>query len=101
MKLSIIHIIARKIINVTGEKFNPNKNITGYEILNIIHNVLKFYDAEKNLMDNQNLNSNVTRAEMAKIIFEAFDKKNNLGKKIYLDLDKNHWAYKFLMDASE
>ena len=38
---------------------------------------------------------------MAKIIFNAFDRKNNPGQKIYSDLDKNHWAYKFLMDALE
>ena len=46
-------------------------------------------------------NNNITRAEVTKIIFMAFDRKNNSGQKKYSDLDKNHWAYKFLMDASE
>ena len=31
----------------------------------------------------------------------TFDRKNNPGQKIYSDLDDKHWAYKFLMDASE
>ena len=92
---------SRKIINVTSEKFDPNKNIKGYEMINIIHNVLKFYGVDKDFAVDQDLNSNVTRAEMAKMIFEVFDRKDNLGKKIYSDLDKNHWAYKFLIDASE
>ena len=92
---------SRKIINVTGEKFNPNKNITGYEMLNIIHNVLKFYGVESNSLYAQNLNSEITRAKMSEIIFNAFDRKNNPGQKIYSDLDDKHWAYKFLMDASE
>ncbi len=46
-------------------------------------------------------NNNITRAEVTKIIFMAFDRKNNPGQKKYSDLDKSHWAYKFLMDASE
>ncbi len=85
--------------NVIGKKSNPNKNIVGHKMPDIIHNVLEFYDADKNLIDEQNLNSNVMRAEMVKIIFEAFDRKNNSGKKIYLDLDKSHLVYKFFMDV--
>ena len=92
---------SRQIIKVTDEKFNPNKNITGYEMLNIIHNVLKFYGVESNSLYAQNLNSEITRAKMSEIIFNAFDRKNNPGQKIYSDLDDKHWAYKFLMDASE
>ncbi|MBQ9491544.1 MAG: BspA family leucine-rich repeat surface protein, partial [Firmicutes bacterium] len=92
---------SRQIIKVTDEKFNPNKNITGYEMLNIIHNVLKFYGADKSLMNNQDLNSHVTRAKMSEIIFNAFERKNNPGQKIYSDLNDQHWAYKYLMDASE
>ncbi|MBQ9491948.1 MAG: InlB B-repeat-containing protein [Firmicutes bacterium] len=92
---------SRKIIQVTDEKFNPNKNITGYEMLNIIHNVLKFYGVESNSLYAQNLNSEITRAKMSEIIFKAFERKSNPGQKIYSDLDKNHWAYKYLMDASE
>ena len=45
-------------------------------------------------------NNNITRAEVAKIIFTAFERKNIPGQKKYSDLDKKHWAYKFLMDAS-
>ena len=45
-------------------------------------------------------NKNITRAEVAKIVFYASGRKNNLGQKIYSDLNKNYWAYKFLMDAS-
>ena len=92
---------ARKIIKVADKKFNPNKNITGYEMLNIIHNVLKFYDADKNFAVDQDLNSNITRAKMAEIIFKAFDRKSNPGEKFYSDLNDQHWAYKYLMDASE
>ena len=84
---------SRKIINVENKKFNPNKNITSYKMLNMNHNVLKLYGMDKNL------NLNITRTEMAKIIFETFERKNNPGKKNYLDLNKNHWAYKFLMDT--
>ena len=46
-------------------------------------------------------NKNITRGELAKIIFTAFQKKYTPGQKIYNDLQENHWAYKFLMDASE
>ena len=46
-------------------------------------------------------NNNITRAEVAKIIFTAFNRKSNPGKKKYSDLDNKHWAYKYLMDASE
>ena len=70
-------------------------------MLNIIHNVLKFYGADKNFSIDQDLNSNVTRAEMTQIIFKAFERKNNPGQKIYSDLNDKHWAYNFLMDASE
>ena len=43
---------------------------------------------------------NITRAEATKIIFYASGRKSNLGQKIYSDLGKDYWAYKFLMDAS-
>ena len=92
---------SRQIIKVTDEKFNPNKNITGYEMLNIIHNVLKFYGVDKDFAVDQDLNSYVTRAEMTQIIFTAFERKNNPGKQKYSDLDNKHWAYNFLMDALE
>ena len=46
-------------------------------------------------------NNNITRAEVTKIIFTAFNRKSNPGKKKYSDLDNKHWAYKYLMDASE
>ncbi|MBQ9491247.1 MAG: BspA family leucine-rich repeat surface protein, partial [Firmicutes bacterium] len=46
-------------------------------------------------------NNNITRAEVTKIIFTAFERKNNPGKQKYSDLDNKHWAYNFLMDASE
>ena len=92
---------SRKMISVTGEKFEPNKNIKVYEMLNIIHNVLKFYGADKSLTDNQDLNSYVTRAKMSEIIFKAFERKSNPGQKTYSDLNDRHWAYKYLMDTSE
>ena len=92
---------SREIIKVKDEKFNPNKNITGYEMLNIIHSVLKFYDADKNFSIDQDLNSNVTRAKMSEIIFKALERKSNPGQKTYSDLNDRHWAYKYLMDTSE
>ena len=95
---------SRKMISITDEKFNPNKNITGYEMLNIIHNILKFYGADKNFVIPQDLidlNSYVTRLGMTQIIFNVFERKSNSGQKIYSDLDNQHWAYNFLMDASE
>ena len=92
---------SRKMISVTGEKFEPNKNIKVYEMLNIIHNVLKFYDADKNFSIDQDLNSNVTRAKMSEIIFKALERKSNPGQKTYSDLNDRHWAYKYLMDTSE
>ena len=70
----------------------------------------KFDEAIKQLASNNIINGyedktfradkNITRAEVAKIIFYASDRESNLGQKIYSDLNKNYWAYKFLMDAS-
>ncbi len=70
-------------------------------MLNMIHSVLKFYGADKNFAVDQDLNSNITRAKMSEIIFNVFERKNNPGQKIYSDLNDQHWAYKYLMDASE
>jgi hypothetical protein len=70
----------------------------------------KFDEAIKQLASNNIINGyedktfradkNITRAEVAKIIFYASDRESNLGQKIYSDLNKSYWAYKFLMDAS-
>ena len=38
---------------------------------------------------------------MSEIIFNAFDRKSNPGQKNYSDLNDQHLAYKYLMDASE
>ena len=46
-------------------------------------------------------NKYITRGELSKIIFTAFKRKYSPGKEIYYDLEKNHWAYNFLIDASE
>ena len=71
------------------------------EMLKIIYDVLKSYGVDKNLIDAQDLNTNITRAKMSKIIFNVFERKSNPGQKSYSDLDDKHWAYNFLMDASE
>ena len=92
---------SRKIINITEKKFRPQENIKGYEMMNIIHSVLQFYGVEQNSLYAQNLNSDITRAKMAEIIFNLLGRKSNQSQKIYSDLDKNHLEYKFLMDAAE
>ena len=92
---------SRKIINITEKKFRPQENIKGYEMMNIIHSVLKFYGVEQNSLYAQNLNSDITRAKMAEIIFNLLGRKSNLSQKNYSNLDKNHSQYKFLMDTAE
>ena len=92
---------SKGIIDLDEKQFNPNAKMNSTEMLKIIYDVLKSYGVDKNLIDAQDLNTNITRAKMSKIIFNVFERKSNPGQKSYSDLDDKHWAYNFLMDASE
>ena len=92
---------SKGIIDLDEKQLNPNAKMNSTEMLKIIYDVLKSYGVDKNLIDAQDLNTNITRAKMSKIIFNVFERKSNPGQKSYSDLDDKHWAYNFLMDASE
>lgn len=97
-------------------KFYDTEKSKKYDYENSFYNFVdadkfgKFAESIKQLASNGIVNGyedktfradkNITRAEVAKIIFYASDRKNSFGKKVYLDLSKNYWAYQFLMDAS-
>lgn len=97
-------------------KFYDTEKSKKYDYGNSFYNFVdadkfgKFAEPIKQLASNGIINGyedktfradkNIARAEVAKIIFYASGRKNNLGQKIYSDLSKNYWAYQFLMDAS-
>ncbi len=97
-------------------KFYDTEKSKKYDYGNSFYNFVdadkfgKFAESIKQLASNGIINGyedktfradkNITRAEAIKIIFYASNRKNSFGKKVYLDLSKNYWAYQFLMDAS-
>ena len=94
-----------------------NNNNYNYAYGNAVYNFIdesefgSFAEAIKQLASNGMINGdennkfepnkNITRGELAKMIFMVFQRKYNPGKEIYYDLEKNNWAYNFLLDASE
>ena len=46
--------------------------------------------------------ANVTRAEVVAMISKVFTRNSDLTTaKEYIDVGKNHWAYSYILDASE
>lgn len=84
-----------------GKHYYNFMDLSGHKYAEVIrqlasHGIVSGYDDKTFGPD-----KNITRAEVTKIIFTAFERKSESGKKVYKDLSREHWAYKYIMDASK
>ncbi|MDR1150424.1 MAG: S-layer homology domain-containing protein [Clostridiales bacterium] len=111
---AISYLLQREIIRTRSNYFEPNREITIEKFDNLISNTLANYiDDERQLdlieivenitksfiKENFDLNKNITRSEAVAIISEIFGREINLKENIFTDIDKNHWAYKYILSA--